>query len=96
MFARLSIYELPEDRAREATQAFEGALEAIAASRGFSGSYFLVNQEGKAVALTLWEDDAAMEASRVVATRLRSDAVRSVDGDVVSVEEFAVALHREP
>ena len=95
MFARLSIYELPVDRTRDASRAFEEALQGIAASRGFSEAYFLVNQEGRGVALTIWEDDETLTASRVAATRLRSEAVHSLDGEVVSVEEFAVAVHHE-
>jgi heme-degrading monooxygenase HmoA len=95
VFARLSIYELPADRTRDASRAFEEALQSIATSRGFSEAFFLVNQEGKGVALTIWEDDGALTASRVAATRIRSEAVRSIDGEVISVEEFAVAVHRE-
>jgi hypothetical protein len=67
VFARLSTYELPVDRTRDASRA----------------------------ALTIWEDGETLTASRVAATRLRSEAMRSIDGEVVSIEEFAVAVHRE-
>jgi hypothetical protein len=94
--ARLSVYELPEDRVREAAQAFDEVLTEISAARGFVESLFLVGAEGKAVVLTLWQDDDSMAASRVTATRLRSEAVRRVGGEVVSVDELSVARRKPP
>ena len=96
MVARLSVYELPEDRAREATQAFDEVLSEISSARGFVESLYLVGAEGKAVVLTLWEDDDSMAASRVAATRMRSEAVRRVGGEVVSVDELTVARRKQP
>lgn len=97
MFARVSIYEIPGERAHEAVASFKDALETIAAVRGFEEAYFLVSREAnRALALTMWEDHHSMVASRVSATRLRGEAVRAVDGDIVLVDEYEVALHVEP
>ena len=97
MFARVSIYEIPGERAHEAVASFRGALEAIASARGFEEAYFLVSREAdRALALTLWSDQDGMAASQVSATRLRGEAVRAVDGAVVIVDEYEVALHVEP
>jgi hypothetical protein len=34
-----------------------------------------------------------MEASRVTASRVRTDAARSVEGSVLSAQEYDVAIH---
>ena len=94
MFARVSIYDIPADRVREAVGSFDAALQAIAHARGFGEAYFLASRdEGRALVLTTWEDHGSMAASQVAATRLRGEAVRAVDGNVVMVDEYEVALH---
>ena len=93
MHARLSVYELPADRSAEATKSFGEALEQIREARGHQGAYFLLSCDSeKAIALTLWESRADMEASRVTASRVRSEAARVVDASVVAVEEYEVAV----
>ena len=92
MFARVSSYEIRPERAGDATESFERAIGQIREMKGLAAAYLLVNgDEGRVLTMTLWDTAAAMEASRVAASRLRSDAVRTVDGDVVSVEEYEVA-----
>ena len=91
MFARVSIYQIPQERKGEAQASFEGALEHIREVEGLDKAVLLLGCESdRAVTITFWESHAAMSASRVVASRLRSDAASSVDGDVLSVEEFEV------
>ncbi|MFN2469836.1 MAG: antibiotic biosynthesis monooxygenase [Gaiellaceae bacterium] len=93
MFVRTSTYDLPEDGRAEAVPAFRDAFAQIGECEGFRGGYFLVSCDGeRAITFTLWESRAAMEASRVKASRLRSEAAREGDGGVVSVEEFEVAV----
>jgi heme-degrading monooxygenase HmoA len=94
VFARLSIYEIPGERADDAARSFASALDAVAAARGLTEAYFLVNPDSdRGVALTLWEDEETMSASRVTASRARSEAVSAVGGAVLSVDEFQVAVH---
>lgn len=96
MVARVSVYEFPDDRAGEAVDRFGGAIAEIRQLEGLQEVYFLVSQEsGRAITMTLWEDYRAADASRVTASRLRSEAAREVDGSVVSVEEFEVAIHEQ-
>jgi heme-degrading monooxygenase HmoA len=91
MFARVAIYEVPEDRQGEARAAFQEAIRRIREVPGLADAYVLLGTEsGRAVTITLWESREAMATSRVVASRLRSEAAAAVDGDVVSVEEFEV------
>ena len=92
MFARVSIYEIPHDRSHEAVASFGDAMATIASHRGLLEVYFLVGRESeRAIVFTLWESEQAMAASRVTASRLRSEAARAVDAEILSVEEFEVA-----
>lgn len=94
MHARISVYELPGDRIGEATESFRAALDEIATLDGFREGFFLVcPDEDRATALTVWESHDAMEASRVTASRVRTEAARSVDGCVISAQEYDVAIH---
>lgn len=96
MFARVSIYEIPGESVNDAIDGFRDAMGTIAYLKGLTDAYFLVNREAdRGVALTLWENHDAMVASRVTASRLRSDAIKPVGGTILSVEEFEVAVHEQ-
>ena len=91
MFARLSIYDIPQDQRAEARASFESAIARIRETEGLTNAHFLLGCESdRAVTITFWETREAMAASRVAASRLRSEAAASVGGDVLSVEEFEV------
>jgi heme-degrading monooxygenase HmoA len=93
MYARISSYELPEDNRDDGIRAFGDALREISDADGFVGGKFLVSCDGdRAMTVTFWESREAMEASRVKASRLRSEAAREADGGVVSSEEFEIAF----
>ena len=94
MFARVTVYELPGDRIDEAAESFQTAFNEIAGLDGFREGFFLVcADDDRATAVTLWETRNAMEASRVTASRVRTDAARSVEGSVLSAQEYDVAIH---
>jgi heme-degrading monooxygenase HmoA len=91
MFARISMYDIPQDRRGEAQANFTSAVARIRETEGLQNAYFLLGCDSdRAVTVTFWESRETMAASRVKASRLRSDAASSVGGDVVSVEEFEV------
>jgi heme-degrading monooxygenase HmoA len=91
MFARVSIYEIPQDRREEARANFNRAVARIRETEGLADAQFLLGCDSdRAVTITFWESHEAMAASRVTASRLRSEAAASVGGDVLSVEEFEV------
>lgn len=93
MVARVSVYDIPGERSDEAAASFSSALDTIAHVPGFDHAYFLVSTEaGRGIAVTFWASHDAMAASRVTATRLRGDAARAVDGEIVLVDEFEVAV----
>jgi heme-degrading monooxygenase HmoA len=92
VFARVSTYEIPPERAGDATGSFRQAIGQIRELNGLAAVYLLVNAEtGRVLTMTLWNSAAEMEASHVTASRLRTEAVRTVDGDVLSIEEYEVA-----
>ena len=93
MFARMAMYEIPADRIDDATENFQQAIEEIRAMTGLARAYLLVSTDsGRVVTMTLWESRADMEASRVKASRLRSEAAGALGGSVVNADEYEVAV----
>jgi heme-degrading monooxygenase HmoA len=93
VFARVSIYEVPTERVGAARESFGEAIGQIRKLTGLAEAYLLVNVEnGRTLTMTLWNSRAAMEASRVTASRLRTEAAHGLEGDVVSTEEYEVAV----
>lgn len=96
MFARVSRYDVPAGQVGAAPGAFREAISQIGDLKGLSEAFLLVDADSaRVLTMTLWESRGAMEASRVTASRLRSEAARVLGGTVVSTEEFEVAA-REP
>lgn len=94
MFARISVYEIASGRMDDAVESFGSALEEIRNLEGFSEAFFGVSgEDDRATAMTLWTSRHALEASRTAASRLRTDAARSVESVVVSAQEYEVAVH---
>jgi heme-degrading monooxygenase HmoA len=92
VFARIVRYQVDPERCDEALAAFEEAAKEIGNIEGITGGYVMVDGDaGRIITVTLWEDQAALEASEVRASRLRQEALRSVDGDIESVERLRVA-----
>jgi heme-degrading monooxygenase HmoA len=91
MFARVSTYEIPEDQRGKAEASFREAIAHIRESPGLEDAYLLLGCESaRAITITFWEDQGTMAASRVSASRARSEAADAVGGDVLSVDEFEV------
>jgi quinol monooxygenase YgiN len=92
MYARVVRYHVDPDRCDEALEALEVAVREIGDIKGITGGYVLVDGDnGRIITITLWEDQAALEASEVRASRLRQEALRNVEGDIESVERLRVA-----
>jgi heme-degrading monooxygenase HmoA len=94
MFARISTYDVPPDTAEETVvEAFRHAIDRIRALDGLHEAFFLLDRGGeRAVTITLWQTEAAMEASRVAASAARTEAAREIDGGVASTYEYLVAV----
>jgi heme-degrading monooxygenase HmoA len=94
MFARLSTYELPQERVNESVETFTRAIDQIRELPGLREAFFLLERDGtRAVTVTVWESEAAMAASRVRASRARSEAATQLGTAVLSTGEYVVGVH---
>ena len=93
MFARVARYRYPEERLDDAVEAFRTASEGLRELEGNVGGYLLVDRDNStALTVTFWESRLALEASEVQASRLRSDAINEVEGEVQAVDRCEVAI----
>jgi heme-degrading monooxygenase HmoA len=91
MFARVSTYQVEDDATL--TDGFERATGPLGDMPGFAGAYFLLDSDGrKAMSITLWDDEEALEAGVEKANRLRKDAVREGGGSIDVVDHYEVVL----
>jgi heme-degrading monooxygenase HmoA len=92
VFARVVRYSVEPERCQEALEAFEQAAQEIGAVDGITGGYVMADgDDGLIITVTIWNDRNAMEKSEVRASRLRQEALRSVEGEIISVERLSVA-----
>ena len=91
MFARVVRYKVDPERCEEALAQLEEAAKQIGDIDGITGGYVMADGDaGRIMTVTLWEDRAKMEASEVRASRLRQEALRTVEGDIESVERLRI------
>jgi heme-degrading monooxygenase HmoA len=90
MFARVATYS---GDAEELVRGFDGARGELEQMEGFSYAYFCVDRSGgKGLSMTLWETQAALEASAERAHELRSQATQPAGATTDSVAHYEVAL----
>jgi heme-degrading monooxygenase HmoA len=88
MHARVSTYGGASD---ELVAGFDRATGPVQEIPGFAGAYFLVDRDGnKAMSVTLWESEEALEASVERANQLRQDAAGSIP--IENVDHYEVAI----
>jgi quinol monooxygenase YgiN len=93
MFARVVRYRISESRFGEVIPAFREAVEGLQEIEGNRGGYLLIDRDNcTALTMTLWENQAALDASEVAASRLRSEAIEAVEGEIQTVDRCEVAL----
>jgi quinol monooxygenase YgiN len=93
MHARVVRYKIPQERFGEVVAAFREPVEQLREVAGNRGGYLLIDRDNcTALTLTLWDDQAALESSEVAASRLRSEAVNAIDGDIQTIDKCEVAL----
>ena len=69
------------------------ALSAMRAMAGFRGVISMVDRaSGDALAVTLWESEAAMRASEEEANRMRQDMAQAAGDEIRGVERYEVDL----
>ena len=90
MFARVARYS---GDAEELVRGFDGARGELEQMEGFSHAYFCVDRSsGKGLSMTLWETQAALEASAERAHELRSQATQPSGSTTDSVNHYEVVL----
>jgi heme-degrading monooxygenase HmoA len=93
MHARVVRYKIPQERFGEVVSAFRAPVEQLREVEGNRGGYLLIDRDNcTALTLTLWDNQAALEASEVAASRLRSEAINAIDGDIQTIDKCEVAL----
>jgi quinol monooxygenase YgiN len=93
MYARVARYQIPQDKFGEVVGAFRDPVERLREVEGNRGGYLLIDRENcTALTFTLWENQAALEASEMAASRLRSEAVNALGGDIQTVDRCEVAI----
>ena len=94
MFARVSTYEArPEQLDEMNCEGVEHVLPALWMQDGFSGGLVLADREnGKVLAVTLWESKQAMDATEDASYWLRAFSAEIGGGRVRSVERYEVVF----
>jgi heme-degrading monooxygenase HmoA len=93
MFARVSSYQGEIERLLDG---FRRTTEPLMQLEGFERAYFLTDSEGgRALTITLWDTEAAMEASADCASKAREHAAHDSDAAIESVRGYEVALTAE-
>ena len=90
MHARVSSYKGDVDRLVEG---FQQQTNLVRRLDGFAGAYLLVDRAGaRAVTVTLWDSEEALDASASRAAHLREEASETADATIGSVDSYEVAL----
>ncbi|MFC5804429.1 hypothetical protein [Streptomyces formicae] len=94
MFVRLSTYQgSPVPAEGDLSASSEAVVKQVQDVPGFVGVYYLVDRaSGKAVSLTLWEDEQAMLDSEERAGQIREETARREGQRIVSVERYEVGF----
>jgi heme-degrading monooxygenase HmoA len=94
VFARVSTFTGTSDEIDKAIREVQqNVLPRTEQLDGYKGAYFLVDREnGKTLAVTLWESEEAMRASEDAANSLRSEIADALGTQMVGVERYEVAV----
>ena len=89
MYARATTLRASPEDVQEQIDHYQEGIQSVREISGNRGAFLLVDRSaGKAISVTLWESDEAMQASRKRADELRQQAQESL-GE--SVDEYEVA-----
>jgi heme-degrading monooxygenase HmoA len=93
MHARMTRFKGDPGQMDSAIKSYRDALSQFAAIDGNRGAFLFIDRDGgAALGITLWENEDAIVAARERANELRQQAAEEVSAQVVSVEEFEVAV----
>lgn len=91
MHARVSSYQASDpERLVEGFESVSGALEQV---DGFSHAYFMVDRDsGKALSITIWDSEDALNASVAKADELRKQGTQGSATTIESVQHYEIPL----
>ena len=95
MFARMGRFQASPERIQDGVQAFEGMTDSLKGMAGFKGAYLLVDRwAGKAITLTLWENEDSVRASAAASRGFRSQGAEAMGSEAgeAKIYEFALQL----
>jgi heme-degrading monooxygenase HmoA len=95
MHARVSTYTGAVERIDDAIRSSEGLglTDAVRELDGFQGAYVLVDRaSGRALTITLWSTEDAVQASAERANQMRDQAATSTGLAIASVDTYEVVL----
>lgn len=91
MHARVSTYQTSEPA--QLVDGFRSVTNALEQVEGFSRAYFMVDHEsGKALSITIWDGEEALDASVGAADELRRQGTEASGTMVESVQHYAIPL----
>jgi hypothetical protein len=96
MFARVSHFDVRSERIKEGYRAIvEHVMPAVEMQKGYSGGLLLANtQQGKVLAVSLWESEQDMQATDEASRWFRLFGAEAAEGTVTDVETYEVYLAR--
>jgi heme-degrading monooxygenase HmoA len=96
MFARVSQFDVRSDRIKEGYRAIvEHVIPAVEMQKGYSGGQLLANsQQGKVLALSLWESEQDMHTTDEASRWFRLFGAEAAEGTVTDVETYEVYIAR--
>jgi hypothetical protein len=90
MWARVSSYQFPSNDVDAAVERFNEALGELD-EPGLKRAELLVDRSsGKALTITVWENEETLQASVAAADRLRSGAADAAGGSIVDVLHYEI------
>ncbi len=93
MFARATTLQASPEVAEAAVEQYRQGLERFRQIPGNRGAFLLIDRgSSRGIGVTLWESEQAMIDSREQANQLREQAAQQAQGEIVSVEEYEVAV----
>ncbi len=91
MHARVSSYQANDPQ--RLVEGFQSVSDALDQVDGFSHAYFMVDREsGKALSITIWDSEDALNASVAKADELRKQGTQSSATTIESVQHYEIPL----
>jgi quinol monooxygenase YgiN len=94
VFARVSTFQGdPKETDNSVQTVWNEIVPKIPKFKGCMGFYYLVDRNsGKSIGITLWETREALDESKRAADENRNQTADKAGGEIISVEQFEIAI----